>query len=58
MSCLHVSYSNGTHAASRFTLGIDTSTRAQIDNYVGAQAIIQNIDNPSGGLTTGGLGEL
>lgn len=41
----------------RFTLGFDTTLRAEIDNYVGAQAIVQQIPNPSGDITTGGLGE-
>ncbi|KAF5388878.1 hypothetical protein D9757_005599 [Collybiopsis confluens] len=41
----------------QFTLGIDTSTRGQIDNYVAAQAILQQVSNPSGSFTTGGLGE-
>ncbi|KIY48876.1 glucoamylase [Fistulina hepatica ATCC 64428] len=39
------------------TLGLDTSLRSEIDNFVGAQAIIQQISNPSGTATTGGLGE-
>ncbi|KAJ3789606.1 glucoamylase [Lentinula aff. detonsa] len=41
----------------QFTLGIDTSTRAEIDNYVASQVIIQQVSNPSGTITTGGLGE-
>ncbi|KAE9408659.1 glucoamylase [Gymnopus androsaceus JB14] len=41
----------------QFTLGIDTTTRTEIDNYVSSQQIIQNVVNPSGSLTTGGLGE-
>ncbi|KAJ4483733.1 glucoamylase [Lentinula aciculospora] len=41
----------------QFTLGIDTTLRGEIDNYVGAQAIVQRISNPSGDITTGGLGE-
>jgi glucoamylase len=41
----------------QFTLGIDTSLRAEIDNYVAAQAIMQQVSNPSGTITTGGLGE-
>ncbi|KIK68987.1 carbohydrate-binding module family 20 protein [Collybiopsis luxurians FD-317 M1] len=41
----------------QFTLGIDTSTRGEIDNYVAAQAIIQQVSNPSGSFTSGGLGE-
>ncbi|KAH7876779.1 glucoamylase [Lentinula edodes] len=41
----------------QFTLGLDTTLRSEIDNYVGAQAIIQQVSNPSGTITTGGLGE-
>lgn len=43
-------------AAYRYTLGLDTTLRSEIDNYVGAQAIIQQVSNPSGTITTGGLG--
>ncbi|KAI0064139.1 glucoamylase [Artomyces pyxidatus] len=39
------------------TLGQDTSLRSQIDNYIHAQAIIQQVSNPSGTVSTGGLGE-
>ncbi|KAI9677236.1 MAG: hypothetical protein M1822_008185 [Bathelium mastoideum] len=35
----------------------DTLLRSTIDNYVAAQKTIQQINNPSGGPTTGGLGE-
>ncbi|KAE9408658.1 glucoamylase [Gymnopus androsaceus JB14] len=43
----------------QYTLGIDTDAdlRTEIDNYVAAQAILQQITDPSGTLTTGGLGE-
>ncbi|KAJ3733829.1 glucoamylase [Lentinula guzmanii] len=41
----------------QFTLGVDTSTRGEIDNYVASQVIIQQVSNPSGTITTGGLGE-
>ncbi|KIK68980.1 carbohydrate-binding module family 20 protein [Collybiopsis luxurians FD-317 M1] len=41
----------------QYTLGLDTSLRGEIDNYVTAQAIVQRISNPSGDITTGGLGE-
>ncbi|KAJ3843576.1 glucoamylase [Lentinula raphanica] len=41
----------------QFSLGIDTSTRGEIDNYVASQVIIQQVSNPSGTITTGGLGE-
>lgn len=42
---------------SRFTQGLDSSLRSQIDNFVSAEAIIQQISNPSGTVSTGGLGE-
>jgi hypothetical protein len=36
----------------------DTSVESQIRDYVGAQAVIQGIGNPSGGFSDGsGLGE-
>ncbi|KAL9084744.1 MAG: hypothetical protein Q9165_007919 [Trypethelium subeluteriae] len=35
----------------------NTGLRTTIENYVAAQAIIQQTTNPSGGPTTGGLGE-
>nr|BAL43555.1 glycoside hydrolase family 15 protein [Tricholoma matsutake]BAW34499.1 glycoside hydrolase family 15 protein [Tricholoma matsutake] len=41
----------------QFTLGLDTSLRSQIDNYVVAQTVIQQIPNPSGSVSSGGLGE-
>ncbi|KAF5345299.1 hypothetical protein D9758_008451 [Tetrapyrgos nigripes] len=41
----------------QFTLGLDNSLRSQIDNFVGSQARIQQVSNPSGSITTGGLGE-
>ncbi|KAF2743043.1 carbohydrate-binding module family 20 protein [Sporormia fimetaria CBS 119925] len=40
----------------RFIAG-DSSLRTKIDQYVSAQAILQGVSNPSGGPTTGGLGE-
>ncbi|KAF2999293.1 hypothetical protein E8E13_004409 [Curvularia kusanoi] len=40
----------------RFIAG-DTSLRQKIDDYVSAQAYLQGVSNPSGGPTTGGLGE-
>ncbi|TFK62257.1 glucoamylase [Pluteus cervinus] len=40
-----------------FTSGRDTTLRSQIDNYVGSTQQIQQIPNPSGTVTTGGLGE-
>ncbi|KAF9453974.1 carbohydrate-binding module family 20 protein [Macrolepiota fuliginosa MF-IS2] len=41
----------------QFTLGLDTSLRGQVDNFVASQEIIQQISNPSGTISTGGLGE-
>ncbi|KAF9460753.1 glycoside hydrolase family 15 protein [Collybia nuda] len=41
----------------QFTLGIDTSLRSQVDNFVASQKIIQQVSNPSGSVSSGGLGE-
>jgi glucoamylase len=41
----------------QFTLGEDTSLRDQIDNFFAAEAALQQVSNPSGTVTTGGLGE-
>ncbi|KAF8893880.1 glucoamylase [Infundibulicybe gibba] len=41
----------------QFTLGLDTTLRPQIDNFVAAQKIIQQVSNPSGSVSSGGLGE-
>lgn len=35
----------------------DTDLEKAIQNYVTSQAILQTVGNPSGGLSTGGLGE-
>jgi glucoamylase len=35
----------------------DFSLQGQIENYISAQAALQTVSNPSGGLSTGGLGE-
>lgn len=35
----------------------DTTLQSTINNYVLAQARLQGVSNPSGGLSTGGLGE-
>ncbi|PPR00430.1 hypothetical protein CVT24_004491 [Panaeolus cyanescens] len=40
-----------------FTRGEDDSYRQLIDDYVAAQAILQHVANPSGNVSTGGLGE-
>lgn len=41
----------------QYTLGLDNSLRGQIDNFVASQKIIQQVSNPSGTVSTGGLGE-
>ena len=41
----------------RFTLGRDTTLRPHIDNYVTSQIQQQQVSNPSGTVSTGGLGE-
>ncbi|KAI0632385.1 glucoamylase G2 [Trametes polyzona] len=41
----------------QFTSGEDDSLRNLIDDFTSAQAIIQQISNPSGTVSTGGLGE-
>jgi len=43
--------------ADQFTRGQDDSLRSQIDNFVAAEAALQQVSNPSGSLKTGGLGE-
>ncbi|KAF8158198.1 glucoamylase [Crassisporium funariophilum] len=40
-----------------FTRGGDASLRTTIDNYVRSQAVQQQVSNPSGSVSTGGLGE-
>jgi glucoamylase len=41
----------------QFTAGVDTSLRTHIDDFITAEAQLQPVSNPSGTLTTGGLGE-
>lgn len=41
----------------QYTSGRDTSTRSLIDQFVSAEATLQQVSNPSGTVTTGGLGE-
>ncbi|KAG8752553.1 hypothetical protein FRC14_006949, partial [Serendipita sp. 396] len=41
----------------RFTGGRDSTLRTTIDNYVASSARIQQVSNPSGTVSTGGLGE-
>lgn len=43
--------------ADQFTLGYDSSLRGQIDNFFSAEASLQYVCNPSGSVSTGGLGE-
>ncbi|PSS07158.1 carbohydrate-binding module family 20 protein [Amorphotheca resinae ATCC 22711] len=40
-----------------FISNYSSSLQTEIENYIDAQAYIQTISNPSGGLSTGGLGE-
>ncbi|KAH8118290.1 glucoamylase [Phellopilus nigrolimitatus] len=41
----------------QFTQGSDTSLRSLIDDFVSAESILQQVSNPSGSVSTGGLGE-
>ncbi|KAL0956261.1 hypothetical protein HGRIS_002415 [Hohenbuehelia grisea] len=41
----------------QFTTGVDNSLRGHIDNFVNSQKVLQQVSNPSGTVTTGGLGE-
>jgi glucoamylase len=41
----------------QYTLGLDTSLRSHIDDFVASQKVIQQVSNPSGTVSTGGLGE-
>jgi hypothetical protein len=41
----------------RFTRGEDSSFRTLIDQFVAAEAHLQETSNPSGTISTGGLGE-
>ncbi|KAJ7464836.1 glucoamylase [Mycena galericulata] len=41
----------------QFTSGADTTLLGQIQNFVAAEAILQQVSNPSGTVSTGGLGE-
>ncbi|KAH7407331.1 Six-hairpin glycosidase-like protein [Cadophora sp. MPI-SDFR-AT-0126] len=40
-----------------FVSSYSASLQTEIENYVTAQAYLQTVSNPSGGLSTGGLGE-
>ena len=41
----------------QFTTGEDTSLRSLIDDFTEAESILQQTSNPSGTVSTGGLGE-
>ncbi|KAK0487707.1 glucoamylase [Armillaria novae-zelandiae] len=41
----------------QYTLGQDTTLRTEIDNFVSAETIQQQVSNPSGSVSSGGLGE-
>ena len=41
----------------QFTTGEDASLRRHIDDFTASQARIQQVSNPSGSVSTGGLGE-
>jgi glucoamylase len=43
--------------ADQYTLGQDTSLRDLIDRFFTAEAALQQVANPSGLVSTGGLGE-
>jgi glucoamylase len=40
-----------------FVNGYSASLQTEIENYISAQAYLQTVSNPSGGLSSGGLGE-
>ncbi|RDW82308.1 glucoamylase [Coleophoma cylindrospora] len=40
-----------------FVNSYSASLQSEIENYINAQAILQGVSNPSGGLNSGGLGE-
>ncbi|KAJ6621757.1 glucoamylase [Mycena sp. CBHHK59/15] len=41
----------------QFTTGADTTLLGQIQNFIGAESALQQVSNPSGSISTGGLGE-
>jgi glucoamylase len=43
--------------ADQFSRGVDNSFRSQLDHFVAAEAVLQQVPNPSGSAKTGGLGE-
>ena len=40
-----------------FINSYSSSLQTEIENYISAQAYLQTVSNPSGGLSSGGLGE-
>lgn len=40
-----------------FINSYSSSLQTEIENYINAQAVLQTVSNPSGGLASGGLGE-
>jgi glucoamylase len=40
-----------------FINSYSASLQTEIENYISAQAYLQTVSNPSGGLSSGGLGE-
>ena len=45
------------HFWNRFTTGYDTYPESEIEDFVSSQAILQQVSNPSGTVSSGGLGE-
>jgi glucoamylase len=43
--------------ADQFSRGEDNSLRRQIEDFIAAEAALQQVSNPSGTVKTGGLGE-
>ena len=41
----------------QYTSGVDTSLRGLIDQFITAEATLQQVTNPSGTVSTGGLGK-
>ncbi|KAK0243949.1 glucoamylase [Armillaria nabsnona] len=41
----------------QYTLGLDATLRSEIDNFVSAETAQQQVSNPSGSVSSGGLGE-
>lgn len=41
----------------QYTSGADTTLRGLIDSFVSAEATLQQVTNPSGTVSSGGLGE-